>query len=214
MWATHRSRIWRGAMPGMERLGVGDLRRLQRLHVADRGDHDRRPQSRHQRNQARRETGLPRRSTLPCKPIWGAHDARHPNYNMSLFDPMWAVIQDCDIADNLPYRDRARPARGPQGRRRNYQLLAHALSPTIEPMPSLCASGVLERFPKLRFCADRVRHRLGAVGARSDGRGLPQASHVGLSEAQATAERVLPRAWRSVVPGRSDRAANSPGSTT
>src|SRR5690242_21310742 len=20
---------------------------------------------------------------LPCKPIWGAHDARHPNYNMA-----------------------------------------------------------------------------------------------------------------------------------
>src|SRR5215813_10209799 len=36
--------------------------------------------------------------TLPCKPIFGAHDARHPNYNFTIFDPMWAVIQDCDLA--------------------------------------------------------------------------------------------------------------------
>ena len=33
---------------------------------------------------------------LPCKPIFGGHDARHPNYNMTLYDPMWEVIQDCE----------------------------------------------------------------------------------------------------------------------
>ena len=35
--------------------------------------------------------------TLPCKPVWGAHDARHPNYNLPIFDPLWALIQDCDL---------------------------------------------------------------------------------------------------------------------
>ena len=34
---------------------------------------------------------------LPCKPIFGSHDARHPNYNMPIFDPMWTVIEDLDL---------------------------------------------------------------------------------------------------------------------
>ena len=29
--------------------------------------------------------------------------------------------------------------------------VSHSLSPTIEPVANLCASGVLERFPKIRF---------------------------------------------------------------
>jgi predicted TIM-barrel fold metal-dependent hydrolase len=89
--------------------------------------------------------------TLPCKPIWGAHDARHPNYNMTMFDPMWAVIQDCDITITYHIstgRD-PRAARKDGGAIINYA--AHALSPTIEPMACMCASGLFERFPKLRF---------------------------------------------------------------
>jgi predicted TIM-barrel fold metal-dependent hydrolase len=88
---------------------------------------------------------------LPCKPIFGAHDARHPNYNMSLYDPMWQVIQDCDVTITFHIstgRD-PRAARKDGGAVINYA--AHALSPTIEPMACLCSSGVLERFPKLRF---------------------------------------------------------------
>jgi predicted TIM-barrel fold metal-dependent hydrolase len=88
---------------------------------------------------------------LPCKPIFGAHDAHHPNYNMSLYDPMWAVIQDCDIAITFHIstgRD-PRAARKDGGAIINYA--AHALSPTVEPIACLCASGVLERFSKLRF---------------------------------------------------------------
>jgi predicted TIM-barrel fold metal-dependent hydrolase len=88
---------------------------------------------------------------LPCKPIFGAHDARHPNYNMALFDPMWAVIEDCDTAITFHIstgRD-PRAARKDGGAIINYA--AHALSPTVEPIACLCASGVLERFPKLRF---------------------------------------------------------------
>ena len=88
---------------------------------------------------------------LPCKPIFGAHDAHHPNYNMALFDPMWAAIEECDIAITFHIstgRD-PRAARKDGGAIINYT--AHALSPTVEPLACLCASGVLERFKKLRF---------------------------------------------------------------
>ncbi len=88
---------------------------------------------------------------LPCKPIFGAHDARHPNYNMTMFDPMWAAIQDCDVTITFHIstgRD-PRAARKDGGAIINYA--AHALSPTVEPIACLCASGVLERFKKLRF---------------------------------------------------------------
>jgi len=91
--------------------------------------------------------------TLPCKPVWGAHDARHPNYNLPLFDPMWALIQDCDLPATFHVstgRD-PRAARHDGGAVINYA--AHSLAPTIEPVASLCASGVIERFPKLRFAA-------------------------------------------------------------
>jgi predicted TIM-barrel fold metal-dependent hydrolase len=42
-----------------------------------------------------------------------------------------------------------RGARGDGGAIINYAV--HSMAPTIEPVVNLCASGVLERFPKLRF---------------------------------------------------------------
>ena len=42
-----------------------------------------------------------------------------------------------------------RTVRGPGGAVINY--VSHSLAPTIEPLATLCASGVIERFPKLRF---------------------------------------------------------------
>jgi predicted TIM-barrel fold metal-dependent hydrolase len=89
--------------------------------------------------------------TLPCKPVWGAHDARHPNYNLDLYDAMWAVIQDCD----LPITFHVSTGRDPRAARHDggaiINYVAHSLSPTVEPMTCMCSSGVLERFPKLRF---------------------------------------------------------------
>jgi len=87
---------------------------------------------------------------LPCKPIFGAHDVDHINYNLPVFDPLWAAIQDADLA--ICYhvatgRD-PRTARGSGGAIINY--VVHAMSPTLEPIVSMCASGVFERFPKLR----------------------------------------------------------------
>jgi predicted TIM-barrel fold metal-dependent hydrolase len=89
--------------------------------------------------------------TLPCKPVWGGHDVEHPNYNLPVFDPLWAAIQDADLAITFHVstgRD-PRAARGNGGAVINY--VSHSLSPTIEPVANLCASGVLERFPRLRF---------------------------------------------------------------
>ena len=131
--------------------------------------------------------------TLPCKPIFGTYDSRHPNYNLHMYDPMWAAIQDHD----LPITFHISTGRDPRAARKDggavINYVSHSLSPTIEPIANLCASGVIERFPKIRFRGDRMRNRLGAVGARRDGRGLPQASHVGVSEAAEAAERIFPQ---------------------
>jgi predicted TIM-barrel fold metal-dependent hydrolase len=89
--------------------------------------------------------------TLPCKPVWGPHDVDHPNYNLPMFDPLWAVIQDTGLPITFHVstgRD-PRAARGNGGAVINY--VSHSLSPTIEPVANLCASGVLQRFPRLRF---------------------------------------------------------------
>ena len=89
--------------------------------------------------------------TLPCKPVWGAHDIDHPNYNLPVFDPLWAAIQDV----NLPITFHVSTGRDPRAARGNggavINYVSHSLSPTIEPVANLCASGVLSRFPRLRF---------------------------------------------------------------
>ncbi|HVC44852.1 MAG TPA: amidohydrolase family protein [Candidatus Binataceae bacterium] len=91
--------------------------------------------------------------TLPCKPIWGAHDARHPNYNLPLFDPLWSVI----VETGLPVTFHVSTGRDPRAARADggaiINYVSHSLSPTIEPIANLCASGVIERFPALRFAA-------------------------------------------------------------
>jgi predicted TIM-barrel fold metal-dependent hydrolase len=89
--------------------------------------------------------------TLPCKPIWGGHDVEHPNYNLPVFDRLWAAVQDA----NLPVTFHVSTGRDPRAARGNggavINYVSHSLSPTIEPVANLCASGVLERFPRLRF---------------------------------------------------------------
>lgn len=89
--------------------------------------------------------------TLPCKPVWGAHDARHPNYNLPLYDPMWAVIEESGvpITFHISTGMDPRAARHDGGAVINY--VTHACPTAIEPMANMCASGVLERFPRLRF---------------------------------------------------------------
>jgi predicted TIM-barrel fold metal-dependent hydrolase len=88
---------------------------------------------------------------LPCKPVWGGHDHEHLNYNLPDFDPLWAAVQDADLPLTFHVstgRD-PRASRGNGGAIINYAV--HSLAPTMEPVANLCASGVLARFPGLRF---------------------------------------------------------------
>lgn len=89
--------------------------------------------------------------SLPCKPVWGAPDHTAVNYNLPEFDPLWACIQDVDLPVTFHVstgRD-PRTARGNGGAVINYAV--HSLAPTMEPIANLCASGVLDRYPKLQF---------------------------------------------------------------
>jgi predicted TIM-barrel fold metal-dependent hydrolase len=88
--------------------------------------------------------------TLPCKPIFGARDLSHINYNLPVYDPLWAAIQDHDLAITFHVSTGMDPraARGNGGAIINY--VVHSLAPTLEPIVSMCASGAFERFPKLR----------------------------------------------------------------
>jgi predicted TIM-barrel fold metal-dependent hydrolase len=53
--------------------------------------------------------------TLPCKPVWGGHDVDHPNYNLPVFDPLWAVIQET----GLPITFHVSTGRDPRASRGN-----------------------------------------------------------------------------------------------
>jgi predicted TIM-barrel fold metal-dependent hydrolase len=89
--------------------------------------------------------------SMPCKPIWGGHDVDHVNYNLPHFDPMWALIGEV----GMPFTFHVSTGRDPRAARGNggavINYVSHSLSPTIEPVANLCASGVLEKFPGLRF---------------------------------------------------------------
>ena len=89
--------------------------------------------------------------SLPCKPVWGAPDHEALNYNLPEFDPLWDCIESVDLPMTFHVstgRD-PRTSRGNGGAVINYAV--HSLAPTMEPIANLCASGVLERFPGLKF---------------------------------------------------------------
>jgi predicted TIM-barrel fold metal-dependent hydrolase len=89
--------------------------------------------------------------TLPCKPIFGSHDVDDPNYNLPMYDPMWALLEEV----GLPITFHVSTGRDPRASKGNggavINYVSHSLSPTIEPLANLCGSGVLERFPKIKF---------------------------------------------------------------
>lgn len=91
--------------------------------------------------------------TLPCKPVFNSQNSRDPNYNMGVYDPMWSLIEET----GLPITFHIGTGRDPRaaskegGAVMNY--VAHALTQAIEPVSALCSSGVLERFPKIKFAA-------------------------------------------------------------
>lgn len=87
---------------------------------------------------------------LPCKPIFGPPNVNDINYNLPVFDRMWAAIQDHDltVTYHVSTGQDPRTARGNGGAIINY--VCHSLAPTMEPIVSMCTAGVFERFPKLR----------------------------------------------------------------
>jgi len=72
-------------------------------------------------------------------------------YNDPAFDPLWAALSDAGLPIVLHAGTGKDPrtASGDGGAVINY--VVHAMNTVLEPVVHLCASGVLERFPKLRF---------------------------------------------------------------
>ena len=88
---------------------------------------------------------------LPNKPVFGPQPPRERNYNLPEFDPIWAALQDTDMPATFHVSTGRNPttARGPGGAVANY--VSHCCTTNIEPLVLLCASGICERFPSLRF---------------------------------------------------------------
>lgn len=91
--------------------------------------------------------------SLPSKPIWGPEDPAHANYQYPPYARLWSAIEDVGlpIVFHVASGKDPRTARGYGGAITNY--VVHAMAPALEPMVSLCASGVIERHPKLRFAS-------------------------------------------------------------
>jgi predicted TIM-barrel fold metal-dependent hydrolase len=89
--------------------------------------------------------------SLPCKPTWGPGSSEDPNYNLPMFDPLWAAIEET----NLPMTFHVSTGKDPRGAKGNggavINYAIHSLAPTAEPVVNLCSSGVLDRFPGLRL---------------------------------------------------------------
>lgn len=88
---------------------------------------------------------------LPNKPVFGPPEMGQPNYNLPIYDKLWAAIQDAGLAITFHVSTGMDPrtAAGNGGAILNYCI--HSLAPTIEPVVALCSSGVIERFPGIRF---------------------------------------------------------------
>jgi predicted TIM-barrel fold metal-dependent hydrolase len=68
-----------------------------------------------------------------------------------MFDPLWAAIEETGLPMTFHVSTGKDPrgAKGNGGAVINYAI--HSLAPTAEPVVNLCSSGVLDRFPGLRF---------------------------------------------------------------
>ncbi|MEL6985743.1 MAG: amidohydrolase family protein, partial [Actinomycetota bacterium] len=89
--------------------------------------------------------------SLPTKPVFGPPNVDDLNYNLKEFEPLWDCITDVGLPVTFHVstgRD-PRTARSQGGAVINY--VVHSLTPSVEPIVNLCASGVAERHPDLRF---------------------------------------------------------------
>ena len=92
-----------------------------------------------------------RHFTLPCKPLFGPPKTNELNYNKVEFDSMWARFVEADVpcTFHVSTGKDPRTTRGLGGAVVNY--VVHSLSPTLEPLVNICASGVAERHLELKF---------------------------------------------------------------
>jgi predicted TIM-barrel fold metal-dependent hydrolase len=89
---------------------------------------------------------------LPVQPLGNAPAGqRRPQYQDKEFEPLWAAIEETGmpISFHVGTGKDPRTASGDGGAVINY--VVHALSTAIEPVTQLCASGILERHPNLKF---------------------------------------------------------------
>ncbi len=91
--------------------------------------------------------------SLPCKPTWGPGTSEDANYNNPDFDRLWACIE----GTGLPMTFHVSTGKDPRGAKGNggavINYVIHSLAPTAEPLVHLCSSGILDRFPGLRFAS-------------------------------------------------------------
>lgn len=87
---------------------------------------------------------------LPCTPTFATSNMDSPNYNWPDYDRLWAALQDHDLT--VTYH--VATGKDPRGVKKTggtmINYVVHALTPAVEPTVSMCAAGILERFPKLR----------------------------------------------------------------
>ena len=89
--------------------------------------------------------------TIPAKPHYGPTGMDSHNYNHPDFERLWSAIEDVDLPMTIHVstgRD-PRASSGAGGAVINYAV--HCCAASQEPVANLCASGILERHPKLRF---------------------------------------------------------------
>jgi predicted TIM-barrel fold metal-dependent hydrolase len=72
-------------------------------------------------------------------------------YNLPEFDPIWAALSET----NLPVTFHAGTGKDPRTATGNggaiLNFVVHAMNTVLEPTVQLCASGVFDRYPKLKF---------------------------------------------------------------
>ena len=188
-------------MPGVERLGLGAVRRLAGEDGARGCGRDRRP-GRH----ARRDRALRGARLQGPHPALQAHlgraRCRSRQLQPAAFRPALGAGRRSRHAGDIPCQHRARSARLAGQWRGGHQLCdPFALADHRAGGQSL-RLGRAGAVPEDPLRHHRGRHRLGALAARRYGRSLPQAPYVGAPEAAGPAVGLLPRAWLRHLPGR------------
>ena len=116
--------------------------------------------------------------------------------------------------DHVPRVDRPRSAHGAQPGRCGHQLHGAFAGTDDGAARQHLRVGRRRAASRAALRLDRSRHRLGGVGARSDGRGLPQAPHVGAAEVAAAARATTSVARASPASRRTGPASTWPVATT